>query len=88
MFYAYVLENAQGILYKGSTDNLEKRINQHNSNNGFASFTAHKGPWKLVYFEEFNTRKEAEKREKYFKSGGGRRFLKVEIESKYNNKPE
>ncbi len=76
MFFAYILENPQGILYKGSTDDLTKRVEQHNSNNGFRSYTGKRGPWKLVYFEKFGTRKEAEAREKYFKDGGGRRFLK------------
>jgi putative endonuclease len=80
MFFAYVLKNPKGILYKGSTDNLLKRIDQHNNNNGFPSFTAKRGPWKLVHVEEFKTRKEAEAREKYFKSGAGRRFLKIKLE--------
>jgi putative endonuclease len=83
MFYAYVLQNLKGVLYKGSTDNTAKRLEQHNSNNGFLSFTAKRGPWKLVYVEEFKTRKEAEEREKYFKSGAGRRFLKEKIKTQY-----
>jgi len=79
MFYAYVFKNPKGILYKGSTDNLTKRADQHNSNNGFPSFTAKKGPWKLVYSEEFETRREAETREKFFKTGKGREFLRNKI---------
>jgi putative endonuclease len=80
MFYSYVLINPQGILYKGSTDNVGKRVEQHN-NNGFKSYTANKGPWKLVYKEEFKTRKEAEAREKFYKTGKGREFLKNHIKS-------
>ncbi len=72
MYFAYVLENPKGILYKGSTDNPSKRIEQHNENCGFTSFTAKRGPWKLVYLEEFSTRQEAEAREKFFKTGKGR----------------
>jgi putative endonuclease len=79
MFYAYVIENAKGILYKGSSNNLEKRLGQHNANNGFPSFTAKRGPWKLIYSEEFKTRKEAEARESFFKTGAGRRFLRDKI---------
>ena len=82
MFYTYVLENSKGLLYKGSTDDLSKRTAQHNSNNGFASYTSKCGPWKLVYSEEFESRKEAEAREKYFKSGAGRRFLKDKLKDK------
>ncbi len=76
MYYAYVLKNFKGILYKGSTDNLLKRINQHNIESDFLSFTRKRGPWKLIYFEEFKTRREAVTREKFFKTGKGREFIK------------
>jgi putative endonuclease len=79
MFFAYVLQNPKGILYKGSTDNLDKRFKQHNNNDGFISFTIKRGPWELVYSEQFETRKEAEAREKFFKTGHGRQFVKNEI---------
>jgi len=79
MFYAYIIQNPKGILYKGSTDNPAKRLEQHNTDNGFPSFTAKRGPWKLIHLEEFENRKEAEAREKYFKSGSGRRFLKEKL---------
>ena len=36
-------------------------------------------PFRLAYFEEFQTREEAVKREKYFKSAAGRRFLKTKL---------
>jgi len=75
MYHAYVLINLQGKLYKGSTDDLEKRLSQHNSGN-FPSYTKNLGPWKLVYKESFDTRKEAEQRERFLKSGKGREFLK------------
>lgn len=79
MFFAYVLENPRGVFYKGSTDNLSKRLQQHNSNNGFSSFTGRRGPWMLVYSEKFGSRKEAETREKFFKTGKGRNFLKNKL---------
>jgi putative endonuclease len=82
MYFVYVLENPKGILYKGSTDNLDKRVKQHNNADGFVSFTAKRGPWKLVYSEEFKTRQEAEAREKFFKTGNGREFIKNKIRSK------
>ncbi|MEK6151791.1 GIY-YIG nuclease family protein [Flavobacteriaceae bacterium 3-367] len=75
MYYVYVLKSGKdGRLYKGLTDTLEKRMKQHNlgqnrSTKGFC-------PWELVYYEEFRTRKEARAREKYFKSGAGREFLR------------
>ena len=74
MFYVYVLRSElDGRLYKGLTDNLVKRVKQHN--NGENKSTKGFLPWTLVHHEAFITREEARKREKYFKSGAGREFL-------------
>ncbi|WP_026452575.1 GIY-YIG nuclease family protein [Aequorivita capsosiphonis] len=78
MYYVYILNSQKdGRLYKGLTDNLEKRVHQHNlgqnkSTKGFL-------PWSLAYYEEFQTRIETRAREKYFKSGEGREFLKGKL---------
>ena len=78
MYYVYVLKSeVDGRLYKGMTDNVTKRLKQHNlgqnkSTKGFR-------PWKLVYQEEFPIRIEARAREKFFKSGGGREFLREKL---------
>jgi putative endonuclease len=78
MFYVYVLKSLKdGSLYKGHTNDLNKRLNQHNS--GITKSLRHKAPFIILYFEEFQTRAEAIAREKYFKSAGGRRFLKTKI---------
>ena len=75
MFYVYVLKSGMdGRLYKGITDNLVKRVQQHN--NGENKSTKGFLPWALVYHERFLSRAEARKRERYFKSGIGREFLK------------
>jgi len=75
MFYAYILKSLKdGSLYKGQTDNLENRLREHNS--GKSSYTSGRVPWKVVYYEEFVSREEALKREKYFKSAAGRRFIR------------
>ena len=79
MFYAYALENPKGVLYKGSTGNLEYRLNQHNGKTLFNSFTKKRGPWILVYYESFRSREEARVREMFFKTGKGREFLKSKI---------
>ena len=79
MHYVYVLQNADGILYKGYSENIEHRLLQHNTDDSFASYTSKRGPWKLVYKEEFGTKKEAILREKFFKTGKGRDFLKQVI---------
>jgi putative endonuclease len=63
--------------YIGQTDNLKIRILQHNDpGNKFSLYTKRfKGPWELIYSEELKSRSEALSRERYLKSGSGRRFL-------------
>ncbi|MCF7918063.1 GIY-YIG nuclease family protein [Candidatus Gracilibacteria bacterium] len=74
MYSVYVISNPKGILYKGSTSHLEQRMGEHQD--GLSPWTKGKGPWTLVYHEEFKTRSDATKREKFLKSGKGREFLK------------
>lgn len=77
-YYAYVLQSEiDGSFYKGHTENLENRLNQHNT--GRTISTKQKAPWKIIYFEEFESREAAIKREKYFKSAAGRRFLNKKL---------
>ncbi|MDP4010078.1 MAG: GIY-YIG nuclease family protein [Candidatus Shapirobacteria bacterium] len=76
MYFVYILKSLKtDELYKGITNDLQRRIIEHNSNKNIGS--RGKGPWRLVYFEEHSNRIEARKREKYFKSGSGREFLKI-----------
>ncbi|WP_282162527.1 GIY-YIG nuclease family protein [Ulvibacterium marinum] len=78
MFYVYVLKSElDGRLYKGMTTDIAKRVEQHNS--GKNRSTKGFAPWKLVYEEMYLDRMEARSREKYFKSGSGREFLKNEL---------
>jgi putative endonuclease len=78
MFFAYVLQSQVTLkFYYGSTQNLEERLNIHNA--GLVNYTSKYTPWVLVYFEEFETRSEALKREKYFKTGAGRDFVKRKL---------
>lgn len=60
--YVYILECSDGSLYTGWTNDLEKRIEKHNSGEG-AKYTRGRTPCKLVYFEECETKIEATKRE-------------------------
>lgn len=62
MNYVYIVECSDGTFYTGWTNNLEKRITQHSSGKG-AKYTKGRGPVKLVYYEEFNEKSEAMKRE-------------------------
>lgn len=66
MNYTYIVECADGTLYTGWTNNLEKRIQAHNSGAG-AKYTRSRRPVKLVYFENFPTKEEAMSREWHIK---------------------
>jgi len=78
MFYSYVLKsNVDGKLYIGYTDNLKRRIKEHNT--GHTESTKIRKPFELVYYEACIDKYKAIAREKYFKSGFGRRYLKSRI---------
>ncbi|ASW42218.1 GIY-YIG nuclease family protein [Clostridium isatidis] len=62
MNYVYMLECSDGSLYTGWTNNLEKRIAAHNNGKG-AKYTRVRLPVKLVYYEEYEDKIEAMKRE-------------------------
>ena len=62
MNYTYIVRCKDGTLYTGWTNNLERRMKIHNSGKG-AKYTRSRGPVKLVYYEIFETKKEAMKRE-------------------------
>ena len=75
MSYVYVLKSLKnGRLYTGSTNDLERRLSEHES--GRSTYTKHAGPFELVYKEEYATRTEACRRELFLKTGKGREFLK------------
>lgn len=72
-FYVYVLRCADGSLYKGQTNDLRRRFEEHQQ--GFVNWTKNRQPLDLLHFEEFDSREEAVSREKYLKSGVGREWL-------------
>ena len=79
-FYTYVLiSETDNKLYIGFTDDLQKRLEEHQK--GAVASTAHRRPLNLIYYEACLSAKDAIKREKYFKTGFGRRFLKNRLES-------
>ncbi len=75
MFYTYVLQSKKNNkLYTGSTGNLRKRLEEHQS--GKSTYTKSRGPFILIYYEAGLNEEDARSREKYLKSGMGKRFLK------------
>ena len=66
MHYVYLIKSVnQGMLYVGCTNDLNKRIEQHNDGDSF--FTKRYLPWKLVYFEGYRSKSDAYGREKSLK---------------------
>ncbi len=58
MFWLYILRCADGSYYTGHTDNLEKRIQEHNLG-VLGEYTKNRRPIKLMYQQSFSTREEA-----------------------------
>ena len=78
MYFTYILySKTSQKYYCGQTDNLKRRVSRHNDPNYRGSLTTKriKGPWELVWFEEFSTRSEAVIKERYIKKRGVSRFL-------------
>ena len=74
MFFIYIiLSLSHSTRYIGSTDNIEKRLKEHNR--GRVRYTKGRRPWQLIYSERFVTLSLARKREIYLKSGQGRKFI-------------
>lgn len=62
-YFIYVLKCADTTLYVGSTNNLEKRLHQHNHLKQGAHYTKIRRPVELAYSEQVSTLAEARKRE-------------------------
>ena len=78
MFYVYVLQSeTDDGLYIGYSADLRRRIAEHQQ--GLAFATSFRGPWRLIYYEAYIDNEDALGRERYLKSGGGRRFLKKQL---------
>ncbi|WP_346239151.1 GIY-YIG nuclease family protein [Niabella insulamsoli] len=75
MIIVYAIKSTfRNYIYVGMTDNLERRLRQHN--NGENRSTKAYKPFTLLYTEQFDDRKSARIKEKYLKSGVGKEFLK------------
>jgi len=68
MFYVYIVKCAGDSLYVGATNNLSKRLAEHNQSKRGAHYTKIRRPVVLQYSEECKTLKDARKREAEIKS--------------------
>jgi putative endonuclease len=62
MFYTYILECSDDTFYTGYTNDIEKRLKAHNDGNG-AKYTKSRRPVKIVYYEQYESKIDAQKRE-------------------------
>src|SRR6266550_7213399 len=73
MFYVYVLHSTKDNgFYIGFSTDLKRRLSEHKRGASFA--TKSRGPWKFIYYETYTEREDAAGREKFLKSGAGRRL--------------
>jgi len=80
MFYTYILMSKKdGRWYTGATDNLQTRLIEHNNN--LVKPTRGRGPFSIIYYEACIDKHDAFAREKYLKSGMGKRYLKNRLKT-------
>lgn len=83
MYYTYVLQSSvDNHLYIGYTNDLKRRIVEHNS--GAVDATKYRRPLQLVYYEACLVQRDAIKREKALKTGFGRAYLKNRLSNPYS----
>ncbi|MBX7044650.1 MAG: GIY-YIG nuclease family protein [Ignavibacteria bacterium] len=76
MFFTYILISlSTEKIYIGHTENLDRRLEEHNSLNRKSSYTSKRGPWKLIFKKEFETKSEASKFEAYLKSLKNKKYI-------------
>lgn len=78
MWYVYVLQSKKDMKwYTGFTGDLRKRFSQHIK--GVSTWTKGRGPFIIIYYEACISEDDARSREKYLKSGYGKRYLKQRL---------
>ena len=78
MFFVYLLQSEiDNKLYIGLTEDIAARIAAHNS--GKVPSTKHRKPMRLIYYEAYVDKRDAEGREKYLKSGSGHKFINRQL---------
>ncbi len=86
MYYVYVLQSEPDTgLYIGFSTDLKQRLKQHQD--GESRATSHRGPWTLIYYEAYSMREDALGREKFMKSGAGRKHLAKQCMHHFEKNP-
>jgi putative endonuclease len=83
MYYVYVLiSEKDGKFYTGSTDDLKRRMAEHHA--GYSNSTMNRRPLRLVYYEACLLESDARRREKYLKSGMGKKYISNRLKDYLN----
>lgn len=85
MYYTYILQSLKNNrLYVGSTGDLKRRFKEHNIGIG-GEYTKKNRPFKIIFYEAYTRKEDAEKSERFFKTGYGREVLKDKLSNYFNN---
>lgn len=83
-YYVYVLRSeANGKWYTGYTVDLTRRLAEHQA--GHTTSTRYRGPWSLIYYEASLDIEDAQARERYLKSGMGKRYVRNRLKNFLRN---
>ena len=74
MTFVYFLKRSNGDIYKGLTDDMDRRMSEHKS--GKVESTKNYLPYQLIGYEAYEMRSDAERRELFLKTTEGRRLLR------------
>lgn len=86
-YFTYIIKSKiADKYYIGETDNLERRLKLHNDGNSIS--TKAYIPWELVYFEKFDTKSDALKREKQLKKMKSKKYLEWLISNNSGGRPD
>jgi putative endonuclease len=87
MWFVYIIVSQKdNIHYSGISQDVSKRLDRQNNEKN--RFTKGYMPWILLYLEPFHNAADARKREKYFKSGVGRKFIKTMVKNCAGSPPD
>jgi len=78
--YLYILQSDKdNNFYTGTTSDLKRRLQEHNAGKNFS--TAPRRPFKLIYYEAYLLKEDAEAREKYLRTSMGRRVIRKQMKN-------
>ncbi|MDD2731050.1 MAG: GIY-YIG nuclease family protein [Candidatus Portnoybacteria bacterium] len=77
MYYLYLLLQNNNSIYTGSTSDLKRRLKDHET--GKVMSTKHRRPLRLIHYEAFFLKSDAQRRERFLKTTEGKRLLKQQI---------